>query len=520
MGTKVFAGSRAAGRLSEPRAGASVRPASASAWLEARALFVVAVSAVVVLSLLGIPQHLSQDGWLALVAGRQIAAHGIPQHDYFTVMAHGVRWVDQQWLAQLLMYELVRVGGLQLMTVTYVLVTSAAVAGGVAAARALGGEDLHVLACLVPGAFFYLVTAVSIRTQGLAYPFFVATLWLLASEVRTRSGSRRVYWVFPLLVIWANLHGSVTLGVGLAGLYGLTLLAWSVRARGLAGLATARAWVFIVVSPLTLLATPYGPRMIHYYRVTLLNSQFGRLVTEWKPVTSIAILAVPLFALIGVAAVIQLRALLRARAHAGAGVPLFDVIVLGVLAAGAILAVRNITWYGLALMILLPPAVTRMKRGAAAPLRRARVNQLLASAMLVLAALTVVIVLGRPGAWFTSTYPTGTVAVLRAQIARDPGAQIFADVHYADWLIWQDPRLFAGRVAYDTSLELLSPAQLNAIADPAAKRAAGSGGLLAPYRIWLLFPGNRRLDRQLLDRAGLHVLTRGRRIIIATRVRA
>lgn len=520
MGTKVFADSRAAGLVSDPRAGTMARPASAAAWLEARALFVVAVSAVVVLSLLGIPQHLSQDGWLALVAGRQIAAHGIPQHDYFTVMAHGVRWVDQQWLAQLLMYELVRVGGLQLMTVTYVLITSAAVAGGVAAARALGGEDLHVLACLVPGAFFYLVTAVSIRTQGLAYPFFVATLWLLASELRSRSGSRRVYWVFPLLVIWANLHGSVTLGVGIAGLYGLTLLVGSVRSRGAAGLAAARAWAFILLSPLTLLATPYGLRMIHYYRVTLLNSQFGRLVTEWKPLTSIAILAVPLFLLIGVAACIQLRALLRARGHAGAGLPLFDVIVLSVLAVGAIMAVRNITWYGLALVILLSPAVTRMKRAGAAPLRRARVNQLLAAVMVALTTLTVVVILGRPSAWFTRTYPSGTVAALRAQIARDPQARIFADVHYADWLIWEDPRLFAGRVAYDTSLELLSPAQLNAIADPAAKRADGSRGLLAPYRIWLLFPGNRTLNRELLGRDGLHVVSRSRRIIIATRVRA
>ena len=52
-------------------------------------------------------------------------------------MAYGVRWVDQQWLAQLAMYELERLGGMQLLTVVYVLITGAAVAGAVAAARAL-----------------------------------------------------------------------------------------------------------------------------------------------------------------------------------------------------------------------------------------------------------------------------------------------------------------------------------------------------------------------------------------------
>ena len=132
-------------------------------------MFVLAVSAVLAISLLGIPRHLSQDGWLALVAGRTIAAHGIPQHDYFTHMSYGVRWVDQQWLAQLLMYEVQRVGGLQLLTVLY---SGSGITGAprfgaaIAAARSLRGEDLHVLMAAVVGAFFYLVSAVTILDPG------------------------------------------------------------------------------------------------------------------------------------------------------------------------------------------------------------------------------------------------------------------------------------------------------------------------------------------------------------------
>ena len=98
-------------------------------------MFIIGVATVIVLTLLAIPGHFSQDGWLGLVAGRDIAAHGIPHHDYFTYMAHGARWVDQQWLAQLLMYELQHLGGMQLLTVFYVLLTSAAFAGAVSAAR-------------------------------------------------------------------------------------------------------------------------------------------------------------------------------------------------------------------------------------------------------------------------------------------------------------------------------------------------------------------------------------------------
>jgi hypothetical protein len=41
------------------------------------------------------------DSWLALVAGREIAKHGLPAHDTLAVVTLGRRWVDQQWLGQL-----------------------------------------------------------------------------------------------------------------------------------------------------------------------------------------------------------------------------------------------------------------------------------------------------------------------------------------------------------------------------------------------------------------------------------
>lgn len=485
-------------------------------------MFVIAVSAVFMISLLGIPKHLSQDGWLALISGRTIAAHGIPQHDYFSVLTHGVRWVDQQWLAQWLMYEVEHIGGLPLLCVLYVLVTVAAFAGAVAAARKLGAEDLHVLEATLPGAFFYLVTALSIRTQGLAYPLFVATLWLLASDLRGGLRQRRTYWVLPMLVLWGNLHGSVTLGAGLAVLYGLLLMLGSLRRRGLRGIADARALTFIVVSPLTLLATPYGTGMLHYYSVTLLNSRFSRMVTEWKPVTSVPVLGVPLFIVIVLTAVATVRAVIRSRAARTIGPELFSVLSLLVLAIGAVTAVRNVTWFGLALVMLLPGILTSLRGGAAAPLRRARTNMLVAATTLALALLMTFATLGRPSSWFTSSYPAKSIPTLRALVGRDPSVHILADVRYADWLIWEDPRLFSGRVAYDTSFELLNATQITAIADLAAS-APSVRHIVDEFGIWMLYPGNRGINRILLRRPNVRVVSRSHTVIIAlhgTRARA
>jgi hypothetical protein len=333
-----------------------------------------------------------------------------------------------------------------------------------------------------------------------------------------------------MLVVWANLHGSITLGAGLAALYGLVLLLGNLRARGLRGLADRRAWVFIVISPLTLLATPYGFGMVHYYSVTLLNPQFSRMVTEWMPITSVPALAAPLFVLILLTAAAVARVVLRSRSQqsgADGAVPsstriavpaqplLFDVLTLAALAIGAVTAVRNVTWFGLALVVLLPTLLTQLRRGKPAPLRRARANMILATATVLLGAVVTVAVLARPGTWFTSTYPSKANPTLRRLIARDPHAKILADVRYADWLIWEDPRLFAGRVAYDTSFELLTTPELEAIADLAAN-TANARDTVDRYQIWMLYPSNHSTNRTLLRRPGVRVVSRTHKVIIAT----
>lgn len=482
--------------------------AGAPEWIEARALLIVAVTAVVILCLAGIPAHLAQDGWLALVAGRLVSAHGIPQHDYLTLMAHGTRWVDQQWLAQLIMYQLERIGGLQLLTVGCVGIVGASFAGAVAAARRLGAQDLHVLVVLPLAAFFYVTTAVSIRTQELAYPLFIATLYLLASDIRMDSRRVRTWWVFPLLILWANVHGSATMGVGLAVVYGFALVVKCARSAGLRRALSRRAAAFIALSPLTLIATPYGTGMIHYYSATLLNSQFGKLVTEWRPTASIPILAVPLFVLVAGAALALLLSNRRT--------PLFDHLVLSMLALGAILAARNITWFGLAAVALLPAAISAARHDRPAPLRRARVNQAMAGVMIALTGLMALVTLTRPTDWFTSSYPTKAIPALDRLVARQPNVKVFADVRYADWLIWNEPAAFLGRVAYDTSLELLSPRQLRMIAALVVPRHGYSAAGLMPYGIWMLNPVNRAGNHMLLTQAGVRIVLRSKSVIIVT----
>ena len=141
---------------------------------------------------------------------------------------------------------------------------------------------------------------------------------------------------------------------------------------------------------------------------------------------------------------------------------------------------------------------------------------MLALTSVALAVLVVVTTFARPAAWFDSTYPRNAVATLQRILAKRPATKIFADVEYADWLVWKDPA-FAGHIAYDTSLENLTDAQLGAIASLTAAPGPGVPNTLGPYSVLVLYPGNHAANRILLSRPGVHVILRSKRVVIATK---
>jgi hypothetical protein len=477
----------------------------ALAWVERQALFVAGLAAVAGVILAKIPIHINQDGWLALVDGRYVAQHGIPRSDSLAVLTHGAHWIDQQWLAQLAIYRLDQLGGLPLYSIVYVALTVGTLAMAIAAGRRLGGTEAHVVWVLPVAAFLYFAGSFQIRTQGFAYPLFVGTLWLLSAEIRAPS-RRRAYLVFPLLVLWGNLHGSASLGAGLAALYGATLLVqdvrvgrpWRLRRRGLA---------FVIGAPLCLLVTPYGISGLTYYRETLMNPVFKSLVIEWQPVTSTTILAIPFFLTAFATVWLLGRTWGRAR--------LFEALTLLVLIVAAISAVRNVTWFALAVIMLLPSMLTRTFAARPTTPRRRRLNLTLVAVTVALMLASLITVATKPSVWFEGDYDSQALNAVAALDHRQPNVRIYADGHFADWLLWRYPAL-AGRVAYDSRLELLTSAQLRGLASLTEIRAPHARDPLAAYGV-LVLDTTERASRLLLDQSGTRLILRGNGVAVATR---
>jgi hypothetical protein len=404
--------------------------------------------------LIGLPGEFSVDSWLELVAGRAVWQTGIPHHDTLTVLAHGATWIDQQWLSQLASYAIFLLGGLGLLGVVNVGLFAGAAAGAIVAARRLGAQFRSVLVAL-PLCILMIAPAREVRTQEFAMPLFVGLVYLLARD--SRNPSRRVYWCLPILVLWANLHGTVTLGAMLVALRGLTV-AWERRRALVHSLASwRRPAALILGAPLAILLTPYGLGIVGYYRATLLGSTLRHAVSEWQPVTTVPVVAAGLLILAGVA----IWSFGRDRTRTTS----WERIALLVLAAGSISVMRNVLFFGLFALMVLPLSLPlRAGDGTArSGGHRGAVNATIAGIAVLALLLTTAATLLRPAAGIELSYQrAGVLRAVQTATRSDPSLKLLTDDHFSDWLLWRDPAL-SRRIADDVRFELLTGAQINRI---------------------------------------------------------
>jgi hypothetical protein len=441
-----------------------------AALLEENGLLVIVLGAFAIVLVLSLHKQLVVDGWMALVSGRWIVQHGLPSHDTLTVLAHGHRWIDQQWLAQLGLYGLWRLGGIKLALLVHALLVTSGLVGAALIARSHGATARSVTWIAIPVLIAYYPVASVMRPQSFAFPLFTAVLWLVLADAR--QPSRRVFLTLPLLVLWTNLHGSVLLGAMLVSLAGVVAMVAQRRPtmRGLALLLLPWACVF---------ASPYALHLPAYYEKILVGGDFKQFVTEWAPTTLTPTTAAVYLIVLGG---------LWLLGRAGRAIPLLDQLAFALTAVLAFEAIRNTAWIGLVALAVLPPLVDRL-RGSPAE-EPASLNRILAVTILAAVAISVVGVAAKPTSWFTTGFPTS--AAQAAVEAAGPQGRVYATSPYADWLLWSRPGL-GGRIAYDARFELLSQAQLKRI----ARFQARAGNWLPMARGYSVFVLDRGTDRAL-----------------------
>jgi mannose/fructose/N-acetylgalactosamine-specific phosphotransferase system component IIC len=252
-----------------------------------------------------------------------------------------------------------------------------------------------------------------------------------------------VLWVLPPLALWANLHGSVVLGAALATIYGLTL---AVRAQ-----TRLRALVLAVGSPLCLLASPYGFRLVAYYHLMLVNPPLKHYVSEWKPPAFVASNAIFFLSAVAVALLWIVRR---------STLTTFEQWALPLLALAAFAAGRNTIWFELGAVVAIPRLLNARSQPVLEPASIRRANSVLAAAAIAVALAVCTFQLAHANSRIERNRPSAAAAAVAA--AAGSHGIVLADDAHADWLLWLQPSL-VGRVAYDVRFELFSARELRQI---------------------------------------------------------
>ena len=128
------------------------------------------------------------------------------------------------------------------------------------------------------------ITPQTVRAQSFALPLLAVCLCLLAADAR--APARRTWWLVPVTLLWANLHGSVLLAPVLAGLLASSRLLMSLRERRPVNFALLRRdGALCAALALAVVVTPYGVAGLGYYRSTLGNPNFRAHIVEWRPLS-------------------------------------------------------------------------------------------------------------------------------------------------------------------------------------------------------------------------------------------
>ncbi len=411
------------------------------------------------------------DTYWHIAAGRWMLAHGaVLTHDPFSFTRHGAAWVAHEWGAELLIawtYGIAGWAGLVFLAAACFAATLAYLLRFLLSRM----EPLHalVLAYLAANMMFPSLLA---RPHALVWP--LTALWVGVLVNASESRRSPPWWLLGVMLLWANMHGSYILGLGMAVMLALDSVIearterWDVAKRWLA---------FIAASFACVLVNPQGYRLL-LFPFRLLGMSSLDYIAEWRQpnLQHLQILSLWLVVILGLAFIGRIRlSLMR------------NLLLLGLLFM-ALQHVRNVALLGLLTpFILARPVAALWRRLPSAERNPSALDRGLANLSHRAAPMTVCVAL--VAAALTAGFAlhlrrphppeyAAPQAALDAILARGAGQRILNDYGFGGYLIFRGVPVFM-----DGRADLYGDAFLRRAVEALSLAPGGHlGALLRTYR--------------------------------------
>lgn len=404
--------------------------AAPSHFITNKRLLFIAIVAFGLFSMATRPATDPDLGW-HLKTGQIIAqTHHIFHSDPYSFTRAGQPWINHEWLSDLLMYGLYRLGGSAALIILFAAVSAAAFL--VVFLRGPGKPYLAG-AVTIWGA---LASGPSWGVRPQIFSLLLASIFLWILE-RSENEVTLLWWTLPLTVLWVNLHAEFALGIALIALFFIgTALdwifgfrPWAEAASSLRNLALALGFCLALV-PLN----PYGTKMYLYPWHTLSSTAMAAYIQEWMSPDFHKMMYLPfllmVLALLAAAATSRLR--LRPR----------DILLVSVMLFAGLRSVRHIPIFaivaapilGRLVQSLLEQRNIHLSDRTPAANGKVTVNAAIFAGFVIFVALWVRSVIQREPRAEAENFPAQAISFLAQHQLPGP---LFNHYNWGGYLIWK-----------------------------------------------------------------------------------
>ena len=247
-------------------------------WLHTERLMTAVL--IVCLFVMAVRPITDPDFWWHLRTGQLIwESKSIPRQDVFSYTVAGQPWITHEWLTEVILYAVyafVGQGGLILLF-----------AGIIAVAFVLSYLQCEGRPYLA--SFVVVLAAISsavtwgVRPQMLS--LLLSAVFLYVLQFSSKDSSRCLWLLPPLMVLWANLHGSFFLGAVYPAAYTVGATLEHVFARGEGAKPDwkdiRRLAVVTILTAAAPILNPNGIRLLLYPFGTLKSAAMQQYIMEW-----------------------------------------------------------------------------------------------------------------------------------------------------------------------------------------------------------------------------------------------